>query len=236
MPAKTNNICAALAIAAVATLGGCSTLDPYESKFMCEKNRDYGRCMNVVSAYEEALAGEALAPGAPKPGKREPTWKYRQGTGSARPNNSSEGMPAGVPRPLRKAPTERAQRATRATTVVTYPDAAFAYRSAEYRELAALIEQPITPVVRPPQVLRTLIVPYSSGDSLFMPRYVYFFADEARFVLGDYLAPPAPQKTISPTRAEVTSEAPPASAAISAARTPSTPRADKNVKSAKRTR
>ena len=67
------------------------------------------------------------------------------------------------------------------------------YKENEYRELAALIEEPTTPIVRPPKVLRTLVVSYPSGQTLYMPRYIVYFADEARFVVGDYLNDTKPE-------------------------------------------
>jgi len=56
----------------------------------------------------------------------------------------------------------------------------------------------VTPLVRPPQVLRTLIVSYTVGESLYMPRYVFYFADEARFVIGDYFESPDVRPVIYP--------------------------------------
>jgi conjugal transfer pilus assembly protein TraV len=69
-----------------------------------------------------------------------------------------------------------------------------AYKDSEYREMRKLLDAPVTPLVKPPKVLRTLITAYPSNDrTLYTPRYVFFFADEGQFVLGDYLnaAPPA---------------------------------------------
>lgn len=63
-----------------------------------------------------------------------------------------------------------------------------AYKHSEYREMRALLDLPVTPLVKPPKVLRTLITAYpSSARTLYTPRYVFFFVDEGRFVLGDYL-------------------------------------------------
>ena len=63
-----------------------------------------------------------------------------------------------------------------------------AYKDAEYREMRKLLDQPVTPLVKPPKVLRTLITAYPSNErTLYTPRYVFYFADEGKFVLGDYL-------------------------------------------------
>lgn len=62
------------------------------------------------------------------------------------------------------------------------------YQDALYQRLTALLEEPITPVVSPPQVMRILFLPYKGEDNeLFMLRYVYFFVDEPKWILGDYL-------------------------------------------------
>lgn len=163
------------AIALTLALAGCKTLVPYESKFMCEKSRDFGKCMDVQQAYEDALGASAGNPAQLKPDKREPELRYKATKAPAHPG-LRPGLgeaPTGEPRLLRTGLPLSAEEL---------------YRDREYRELAGLIEQPVTPVVKPPKVLRTLIVSYTAGESLYMPRYVYYFADEARFVLGEYLS------------------------------------------------
>ncbi|MEO0880933.1 MAG: TraV family lipoprotein, partial [Pseudomonadota bacterium] len=64
------------------------------------------------------------------------------------------------------------------------------YQQAQYDQLAALIEAPVTPMVAPAKTIRTLILPYAdkaSGARLYMPRFVYSVLEQPRFVLGDYL-------------------------------------------------
>lgn len=61
-----------------------------------------------------------------------------------------------------------------------------AYRSAFFSRVAGLLEEPVAPLVVPPKVMRMLLLPYRGADNeLYMPRYTYFFVDEARFVLGE---------------------------------------------------
>ena len=62
------------------------------------------------------------------------------------------------------------------------------YREEVNRKLAGLLKEPVTPIVAPSQVVRVLLLPYR-GDSgeLFMSRYVYFIAEEPRWIIGDYL-------------------------------------------------
>jgi conjugal transfer pilus assembly protein TraV len=62
------------------------------------------------------------------------------------------------------------------------------YEEALFKELTGLIDDPRTPMVAPPRVVRVLLLPYrGENNELFMLRYVYFFVDEHRWILGDNL-------------------------------------------------
>ena len=67
------------------------------------------------------------------------------------------------------------------------------YQNERYRELRNLIKKPKTPMIKPPKVMRILIIPYSVdeddkyGSELYMPRYIYFIPEKPSWVLGDYL-------------------------------------------------
>ena len=45
-------------LAGAAALTGCRVLVPYDSEFACAKSHDYGKCMDVQSAYDEARTTE----------------------------------------------------------------------------------------------------------------------------------------------------------------------------------
>ena len=63
------------------------------------------------------------------------------------------------------------------------------YRSALYDKFGKLLKEPKTPVVSPPKTMRVLLLPYTGQDNEFyMMRYVYFFVDESRWILGDSLS------------------------------------------------
>ncbi len=62
------------------------------------------------------------------------------------------------------------------------------YQEEVYRKLTGLLREPVTPLVAPPKVMRVLLLPYKGeGGELFMPRYVYFMADDPRWIMGGYL-------------------------------------------------
>lgn len=63
-----------------------------------------------------------------------------------------------------------------------------AYEDAVFEKMASLLKEPVTPIVAPPPVIRVLFLSYKGdGNELFMPRYIYFFADEPKWVMGDYI-------------------------------------------------
>lgn len=104
---------------------------------------------------------------------------------------------AGRKNPPKHRAKEQAEGATPDESIAQEAAAYSAYKDAEYREMRKLIDQPVTPLVKPPKVLRTLITAYPSSErTLYTPRYVFYFADEGQFVIGDYLnALPPPRET-----------------------------------------
>jgi len=60
------------------------------------------------------------------------------------------------------------------------------YRSALFDKFSDLLKEPKTPIVAPPKVMRVLFLPYTGQENEFyMLRYVYFFVDKPRWILGD---------------------------------------------------
>lgn len=67
------------------------------------------------------------------------------------------------------------------------------YRTSVYRELQGLIDQPVTPMLKPARTIRTLILPYADQhrpDRLYMQRYVFSILERPQWVVGDYLVTP----------------------------------------------
>jgi conjugal transfer pilus assembly protein TraV len=163
-----------LALAACA-LQGCATvgsvMSPYPEKFSC-KNPDHGQCIHPEKAYEDAVAG------------RTP----RSEAQVTRDKKLLRGVDA--------APMDGAQSAGSATPGArgkATPGAYAGYRDSVYRELQGLIDQPVTPMLKPSQAVRTLILPYADRqrpDRLYMPRYVYSLLERSSWVVGGYLVEP----------------------------------------------
>jgi conjugal transfer pilus assembly protein TraV len=52
--------------------------------------------------------------------------------------------------------------------------------AARLEKLAELLEEPQTPMIAPPRILRVLILPYKGNGDLFMARYAYLQVESAR--------------------------------------------------------
>ena len=80
------------------------------------------------------------------------------------------------------------------------------YRDSVYRELQGLIEAPETPMLRPAQAVRTLILPYADRnrpDRLYMPRFVYSVLETPSWVVGGYLVPPVSAAARAPVLEQI---------------------------------
>jgi len=58
-----------------------------------------------------------------------------------------------------------------------------AYQEGVYKKLSGLLEEPKTPLIAPPKVMRVLLLPYRNDRDLYMYRYAYFVVDDFRWVL-----------------------------------------------------
>ena len=58
-----------------------------------------------------------------------------------------------------------------------------AYQEGVYKKLADLLDEPKTPLIAPPKVMRVLLLPYKNDRDLYMYRYAYFVVDDFRWVL-----------------------------------------------------
>ncbi|MBU0965016.1 MAG: TraV family lipoprotein [Proteobacteria bacterium] len=56
---------------------------------------------------------------------------------------------------------------------------------ARLERLAELLEEPQTPMIVPPRILRVLILPYKGDGDLFMARYAYLQVESAQWLLSD---------------------------------------------------
>lgn len=97
--------------------------------------------------------------------------------------------PAAEGKPAEASANEQQEVSTSAATPKADKAEYETYRARVYKQLAAMIDQPETPMVKPPTTVRTLILSYSPSSDrriAYMPRYVYSMLEESSFVLTDY--------------------------------------------------
>ncbi|MDB5725250.1 MAG: putative exported protein [Novosphingobium sp.] len=173
---------------AIALLSSCATvgslMSPYSEKFSC-KNSDHGQCIHPDKAYEDAVAG--------RPSRSDPAVtidrKLLKTDGSA---GAPTSIPAGDPRGGKRG--------------AAVPSAFVGYRDSVYRELQGLIDDPVTPMLKSPRTVRTLVLPYADRqrpDRLYMPRYVYSILEAPSWVVGDYLVNPVSPAAQAPVLGQV---------------------------------
>lgn len=151
--------------AASALLSGCATVGSMMSPYSEKfdcKNSDHGQCIHPDRAYADAVAG---------------------GTSKSDPRVTRD------KRPIANAATTMRAGASRKAGD---PGAYGSYQDSVYRELKGLIDDPVTPMLKPARTVRTLILPYADRqrpDRLYMPRFVYSVVDRPVWVVGATLVP-----------------------------------------------
>ncbi len=84
--------------------------------------------------------------------------------------------------PIKEAYKESLSQSHNATEA---PDGRNLYLEEKFRLLRALIEEPEPPVIKPPKILRVLILSYVGEENeLYGWRYVYIMVDEPAWIIG----------------------------------------------------
>lgn len=141
------------------TLSGCaSILNPYSSEFQCPEPYK-GDCVSTTTAYERSLSGEDVIIQS-ECEKGECSEKDKK-------KNGKNGKSAVAP--------------------VPQVDPEKVYQENLFRELSVLIDEPETPVIAPPSVVRILLLSYTGEDNQFYGwRYVYFMDGSPKWVYGAF--------------------------------------------------
>ncbi len=62
------------------------------------------------------------------------------------------------------------------------------YYNALIEEITGILKAPKTPLIKPPRVIRILVLPYEGGHGeLYMARHIYLVVDQAQWVLDNKL-------------------------------------------------
>jgi len=152
-----------LSLGLLVGLSGCATVGSMMSPYSEKfdcKNSDHGQCIHPDRAYTDAVAGVTSKSDPKVTNDRAMLRGQVAGGAGSRPRSESAGNAYG------------------------------SYRDSVYRELKGLIEAPVTPMLKPAQTVRTLILTYADRqrpDRLYMPRYVYSVVDKPVWVVGGAL-------------------------------------------------
>ena len=139
-------------------LAGCSVLNPYGSEFQCP-DVDKGKCVSMQKAYNGSLSPEQDVDESGLVHNDKCTDCAKDGEG-----------------------TQKAETAA-ADTKKTTENSRYNYQSTLYNKIAAIIGNPLSPMVAAPNVMRVLIMSYTGPENiLYSYRYVYTFVTEPKWI------------------------------------------------------
>lgn len=140
-------------------LSGCAAIfNPYNSEFSCPETNK-GACVSTTEAYKRSLTGEdETNPDICKEGKCTEAGNSETVTKGKKKvdENAYEVSPENV------------------------------YRDNLFRELSELIEEPETPIVAPPAIVRILMLSYPENSQFYGWRYVFFMDGEPKWIYGTH--------------------------------------------------
>ena len=141
-------------------LSGCSIV-PYENDFACRLKDNFGKCIGMDDAYNEARTGVEKHP------KMKPASEQ---------DNSDDGKNKGI---------ANVEQDSSAPGTENYNN----YINGYYKELNKLVDNPVTPMVKQAKTVRTLIIPYSNdgGNTMWGERYAHTIVKEPSFIYGQYM-------------------------------------------------
>ncbi len=144
-------------------LSACKHFTPYEADFSCPETFG-GKCISTTTAYEESINGDP----------QDPLNETSKASDTSESSESSNESDKDIADAIEKA-------AEPDSTEVTYFNALV-------KKMTSILKEPKTPMIKPPKVIRVLVLPYEgSGSELYMPRYIYLIVDKAQWVLENQL-------------------------------------------------
>lgn len=158
---------------------GCSVINPYNSEFSCPAAYK-GKCSDIKEAYNDSLTNKDVA--ASEAHKKHLDDKaYRKKGGSADENGSDSSCETcGGSSETCEEGSKNCTKGKK--TVAAYDDM---YKQSLYSELKKLIDDPKTPVVKPPKVMRILFLGYTDSENQYLSyRYGFVFVEEPKWVIS----------------------------------------------------
>ena len=157
------------------SLSGCGPLsklmNPYDDKFECPQF-EKGKCVSIKDAYIESLQKEGTnILFTPTPSTSQVEKQEKKG------NQEKKGGQEGASFSVQSVFPQDSS-----------PEVYSKYNEALLRKLQQMLENPKTPVLIPPQVIRVLILPYAADKSTFYAeRYAYVIVEDPQWVFHNIL-------------------------------------------------
>lgn len=147
-------------VAAALQLQACASLFPYEDKFACERPDNLGKCVSATQAYEEITTGKSAGEHMQPYSEQDDSEHKHTDESVQAPDDTPKASDIGYDR----------------------------YLDANYSEVAALIDEPITPLVKPVMTAEMLVMPYSDSPKVLKgERFINVIVEDPTFILGNYL-------------------------------------------------
>ena len=178
-----------LIVIVLAFLNGCSLL-PFNDESACSLEGNYGKCINGEQAYEEAISGEELFG----------NYIGDEGVSDVKPNQKREKEEEGFWSSLN--PFSDSEETASIDKVEPEPElhndkfshvkdkSYIRMKDSVYNEIKMMVDNPVTPMLRPTKVVSTLVLNYqSNGDktTMYGHRYVYSILKDSEFILNQYM-------------------------------------------------
>jgi len=143
---------------------GCASkvMNPYSEEFTCPQ-AEKGKCVPIKQAYLESLqSSQETLLYTPTPTATSQADKQKE-------NGTSFSVQSIFPQD-------------------NFIEAYGKYNEALLKKLQQILENPKTPVLIPPQVVRVLILPYAADrDTFYAERYAYIIVEEPQWVFHNIL-------------------------------------------------
>ncbi|HQO64024.1 MAG TPA: TraV family lipoprotein [Syntrophorhabdus sp.] len=150
-----------LTIALALILSSCSIFNPYNSEFQCRETYK-GECLTTQEAYQNSIDDQDIK--ASEAHKATLDDKENRRKGNSKCVSCSKNQ----------SDTTAADDINRYDTL---------YKKSLYSDLKSIIDEPQTPVVRPPEVLRILLLGYTDPENfLYSYRYMYIFTTDPKWI------------------------------------------------------
>jgi conjugal transfer pilus assembly protein TraV len=155
-------------ILSIIAMPGCSVLSPYNTEFKCPDSYK-GTCNDVTSSYKDSLAS--------KDDVYSKQHRKSQGDKEDRIKGNSTDDTCETCNKSSDCTDTKCEKITD-----QYENL---YKKSLYTELKTLIDEPKTPVIQPPKVMRVLLLGYTDTDNQYLShRYMYLIVTDPKWIIS----------------------------------------------------